>query len=56
MRKDLSLAWHLATGMHENGKGGKQFWKKSENSSHNSSVILFTVDRKENSIRLGSGK
>lgn len=42
--------------MHERGREKKQFRRKSENGSHNSSLILFTVDRKENSIRLGSGK
>ncbi len=39
------------------GHGEKQFREKSENATHNSSVILFTVDRwEENPIRLGGGE
>lgn len=35
----------------------KQFKEKSENGTHNSSVILFAVDRwEENPIILGSGE
>lgn len=37
-------------------RGEKQFREKSENGTHNSSVILFAVDGKEKPIRLGSGE
>lgn len=39
------------------GQGEKQFTEKYENATHNSSVILFAVDRwEENPIILGSGE
>ena len=40
----------------EGQHGEKQFREKFENATHNSSVILFAVDRKEKPIRLGSGE
>lgn len=39
------------------GHDEKHFRKKSENATHNGSIILFAVDRwEENPIRLGSGE
>ena len=39
------------------GQGEKQFRGKSENATHNSSVILFAADRwEEYPIRLGGGE
>lgn len=39
------------------GHSEKQFREKSENATHNSSIIVFALDRwEENPIRLGSGE
>lgn len=52
------MARDLATGMHGGAqKKKKTFRGKSENATHNSSVILFSVRRwDENLIRLESGE
>lgn len=57
MWKDVSVC--LGSGHWYAGRGGgkKHFREKSENATHNSSVILFAVDRwAENPIMLDSGE